>query len=217
MAQYASDEEQLEALKAWWRENARSVIAGVVLAAAGVGGWQAWQWHVDSQTQGASAVYSHIENELPMGDRTTIIERAETLRDDYAGTEYAALGALAAARASVRDGDLGAAAEWLAWVRDNADADSLRTLARTRHARVLAEEGEHERALELVAGDAPAGWVGVYAEIRGDILSAQGDYTAAADAYDAALDADERLSEARLVELKRNRAQVLAAGGAEEG
>ena len=43
MAELRSEEEQLEVVKRWWKENGTSLIAGAVLAAAGVFGWNAWQ------------------------------------------------------------------------------------------------------------------------------------------------------------------------------
>jgi len=213
LATYGSDEEQIEAIKAWWRDNGRSVIVGVVLAVAGVAGWQGWQWYVEDRAEAAAAVYSGIQNELPMGDADTIIERAETLRADYSGTTYATLAAFAAARVNIRDGDLAASRDWLQWALENADEDSMRTVARTRLARVLGEQGEHARALELLDGDAPVGWRGLYAEIRGDILADQGDYAGAVASYERALDADERLTERRLVELKLNRVRTQQADG----
>lgn len=215
MANYATDEEQLEAIKAWWRENGRSVVLGVVLALVGAGGWQGWQWYTDSQSAGAAAEYSYIQNQLPMGDVDTVIERAETLRADYAGTTYAVLGALAAARMQVRDNEWSAAADWLEWALDNADEASLQTLARTRLARVVAESGDAERALALL-DDAPTGWDGLYAEIRGDILTQSEDYEGAVAAYERALEAERQLTERQIVELKLNqaRAQASATGQA---
>ena len=42
MAELRTEEEQLEAIKRWWKENGTSLIAGVAIAAAGVFGWNAW-------------------------------------------------------------------------------------------------------------------------------------------------------------------------------
>ena len=38
MAELRTEEEQLEAIKRWWKENGTSLLAGAVLAAAGVFG-----------------------------------------------------------------------------------------------------------------------------------------------------------------------------------
>ncbi|MHC9036859.1 tetratricopeptide repeat protein, partial [Cobetia marina] len=49
-----SEEEQLEAIKRWWSENGKSLIAGVVLAGAGIFAFKAWQNYEASQSEAAS-------------------------------------------------------------------------------------------------------------------------------------------------------------------
>ena len=60
MADHLTDEEQVEALKKWWRENGKSVVGGVVLGLALVGGWRGWQYY--EQTR---AVLEALEREFP--------------------------------------------------------------------------------------------------------------------------------------------------------
>ena len=38
-----TDDEKAEELKAWWKENGTSVIAGVALTIGGMFGYQQWQ------------------------------------------------------------------------------------------------------------------------------------------------------------------------------
>lgn len=208
MVDYASDEEQVEALKRWWHENGRAVILGVVIALGVVGGWRGWAWYTDVRAGEAAAVYHEAIANLPEGGSEAVIEGAQTLREDFAGTSYATLGALAAARAMVAEEDHDAAAEWLQWAVDNAGEDELRQIARVRLARVLGESGELERALALVSGDAPAGWAAVQYETKGDLLAAQGDHAAAAEAYERALEGGADATNRQLLELKLNRARA---------
>ena len=42
MSAYLEEEEQIEAIRNWWKENGRSVIAGAVLGLAAIFGWQGW-------------------------------------------------------------------------------------------------------------------------------------------------------------------------------
>jgi len=208
MADYASDEEQIEALKRWWRDNGRSIIVGIVIGVAAVGGWQGWQWYTETRLEEAAGVYRQIAGQGPDGDGEAIFEAARTLRADYAGTTYATLGALAAARTGVEAGDLASAAEWLEWARDNAPEPGLAQIARLRLARVLGEAGEIDRALDLVRADAAPGWAALRLEIEGDLLSARGDHGGAAEAYERALEAEGEPSQRSLLELKANRARA---------
>lgn len=205
MADYATEDEQLEALKRWWQENGRSVIFGIVVAIGIVGGWQGWQWHTAVQEEGAAAIYNQALAEMPMGDAGGVVSAAETLRSDYGRTTYATLGALAAARMMVRDNDYDAAVDWLEWARDHARDDSLAAIAGVRLARVLGERGDTDRALAILDGQAAAGWAALHHEVRGDLLAARGDFADAADAYEQALASEGRVTDRDIVELKLNR------------
>lgn len=214
MVDYGSDEEQLEALQRWWQENGRAVIAGVAIGVAVLAGWRGWEWHRSEQALAASAIYDEALAGLRAGERGTVVERAERLRADYAGTAYAPLAALAAAKAAVDAGESGAAEEWLRWVVDHADKAGVRHIARARLARVLAARGDHAGALELLEAEVPPAYAALYADIRGDVLVARGDRAAAAAAYRAALDAEVPPPDRGLVERKLNRVQPAGDAGA---
>lgn len=99
MAELRSEEEQLEVVKRWWKENGTSLIAGAVLAAAGVFGWNAWQNYQEGKSEAASARYQQLIN---MTAGTTLegdqLSAAQTLidelTDDYGNTLYAELAQL---------------------------------------------------------------------------------------------------------------------------
>ena len=57
-----SEEEQLDIVKRWWKENGTSLIAGAALAAAGVFGWNAWQNYQQGQSEAASVRYQQLVN-----------------------------------------------------------------------------------------------------------------------------------------------------------
>ena len=43
MADYQSEEEQIEAFKQWWVDNGLKLVAAAVLAIGGTLSWQSWQ------------------------------------------------------------------------------------------------------------------------------------------------------------------------------
>ena len=214
MVDYATEEEQVEAIRRWWRENGRAVITGVVIGLAALGAWRGWDWYRTEQGLEASRLYEQVMQQVAGGERDKLVRHATTLRDDYAGTPYAALAALAAARAAV-DADAPAEAEpWLRWTMNNADDVQLRHLARARLARIVAVGGDVERALELLDAEVPEAYTALYAEIRGDLLAERGDAAAAAEAYRRALDAEVSPVDPELLRRKLNRVEP---GGADGG
>src|SRR5690606_41345251 len=59
-----TDEEQIEALRAWWRENGRAIIAGVVIAIVALIGWQQWDAYKQRRAELASQDYQAFRSRL---------------------------------------------------------------------------------------------------------------------------------------------------------
>lgn len=213
MADYATEEEQLEALKRWWRENGRSVLLGAALGILALAGWRGWEMHQERQSLAASAVYDRIES---AGSYDAALESVERLRSDYPNTPYAVLGALQAAGLAVEEDNLDAAVEWLEWAQSSADSPAIGALARLRRARVLFEQGEAERALGLLDAEIPEAYTGLYAALRGDILRERGDLEGALAAYQRSLDAEVGPVDRTLVERRINRLRGQVSTGAGE-
>ena len=212
MVDYASEEEQVQAIRDWWKQNGTSVIVGALIGILALAGWRGWTWYRDEQALAASAVYERMIQQIDGGQRDDLVGYASTLREQYPNTAYAPLGALAAARAAVESGDLDGAGMWLQWTMKNADSNNLVALARARLARVEAERGNLEQAMSLLDKGSPPSYGGLYSEIRGDVHMKQGDRTAAVAAYEQALDAEVPPPDPQAVQRKLNQARQLAAG-----
>ena len=65
--EYETEEQQVEALKAWWAENGKSVMLGVGIGVAAIGGWQFWGKHKESQAREASDGYEQTIQSLADG------------------------------------------------------------------------------------------------------------------------------------------------------
>jgi predicted negative regulator of RcsB-dependent stress response len=214
---YRTEEEQLEVLKRWWRENGTSTLLAVALALAVVFGWQAWRNHQASQQEAASAVYQNllaaVEGEgsaMSSEQRATALHLADTLRKEYPDSAYASFAALFQARFAVVDKDLEGAEQALRWVVKQKASDQLAHVATLRLARVLAARGEFDAALALLA-DSPAGFGAAYAEARGDIHTLAGHPQQALEAYQQAQASSADAPQSPLLAMKL--AELGAAGG----
>lgn len=188
MATYDLEEqEQLSAIKAWWESYGNLVTTVVMVAAAAVVGYQGWNWYQRNQSAQASAVYSSLQQAVTTGDTRKAREAAGQLLEKYSGTAYAGMGALLAAKAAVDAGDAKSAQSQLAWVADNARDKALRDLARLRLAAVLLDGKSHDEALRQLEKAPDPAFAPSYADMRGDILAAQGKPGEARSAYQAAL------------------------------
>ncbi len=199
-----TDEEQIQALRDWWRNNGRAIVFGVGLAVAGLSGWWGYgQWQ-EGQARDATVAYGQfLQAERSGTDLHEVARTARQVMDEHSGSGYAAMAALRLAARQMEHGEHIAAAEALGWVVENSGDTALVELARLRQARALAAAGREDEALALVSVPVSPGFAGAYADLRGDLLYNMGRSSAAVEAYREALQADRLSSQARrFIELK---------------
>ncbi len=188
MAVYDLEEqEQLAELKTWWQHYGNRVTGVVLALALAAAAWQGWNWWQRHQSAQASVVFAGLQQAAGQRDAKRTRELAGELIEKYAGTSYAGMGALLAARIQVDQGDSKNARVQLAWAAEHAKDAGLRELARLRLAAVLLDEKAYDEALKQLAAEPAAPFAARYADLRGDIFAAQGKGAEAAAAYDAAL------------------------------
>lgn len=186
MELYNSEEEQVEALKAWWDKNGTSVIVAIVVVLLGVFGWKNWQQQQHSEAESGAMALQQVMDAL-QSNPDAALEAGRTVTGDHPGTVYSSMASLAMARAAVEKGELDAAAAHLQAALQAADQPELKQLARLNLSRVLLAQGKSDEALaQLLAGQAGS-MQAAYDELRGDILLAQAKPAEARDAYINAL------------------------------
>ena len=182
------EQEQIDELKAWWKQHGRLVIVVVTAAVVAAAGTAGWQWYKRSQSEQASQVYGSLEKAVRANDLKQIREISAQLKDKYGGTAYGPMAALAAAKASFEGGDTKSATADLQWTIDNARDEDVIAAARVRLAGVLLDEKKYDEALKLLDSAHPESFAGLFADMRGDVLVAQGKPVEAKAAYKLALE-----------------------------
>lgn len=185
---FSSDEEAIDAVKRWWKENGGFVIAGLVIGIALIGGWRFWEASQETRAREAAALHQEFLSAAGSESVDSASELAGQLRDDYAPTPYAAQANLRLASLLVSTGEAEAAIEPLRWVVENAPAREFEQLARLRLSRVHVALGSHDAALSVLAGVEPGRFAALYEEARGDALVAAERPAQARQAYGRALE-----------------------------
>jgi predicted negative regulator of RcsB-dependent stress response len=199
---YNSEQEQVEALKAWWEKNGRTVIIAIIALLLGVFGWKSWQGQQQQKAESASTAYQQMID-ASLANPEQAMEAGRAIVSDYAGTIYASMASMAMARIAVEQDDLDAAAAHLRAALEQGEQPELKLLARARLARVLLAQDKPAEALAQLQGVEAGALQGVYDELRGDILLAQGEREQARAAYTNALAAfSEVPDKGELVQLK---------------
>ncbi len=183
---HESEQETVEALKKWWHENGRTVLAGVVLGLGAVIGWNAWQARVAAQAQEASRLYEQVVAAGNDALSPDLESRVETFLREHPDNGYAPLLALALANEAVEHDRRSQAADHLRFAMEHARESGLRDVARLRLARLLLDEGKVAQALAALDEPQAGELDPLLQEARGDALLAQGQREAAREAYESA-------------------------------
>lgn len=191
METYGTEEEQVEALKRWWQENGRSIVAAAVLAIGGALGWQYWQQHQETQRLEASEAFQGFIESMggPDGSTADVSQmqaRGEQLKIDYPDSGYANFTALHLARLAAQSGDLAGAEQQLRWVlAHKADIDTQQ-VAQLRLARVLAAAGDTDAALAILQASEGGAYAASWAIALGDVQLLRGERQQATLTYEKA-------------------------------
>ena len=186
---HASEKEQVEALRKWWKDNGSSVVTGVLLGLAVLLGVKAWFGYQQNQALSASNIYAQMMAASGANDREKVQAAANELISNYSGSAYAPLAALLLARDAVDSNELSAAEAQLQWALDNAKSPEFANIARTRLIRVMIAQQQYAEADKLIAAVKDAGaYAYLYSELKGDLAQALGRPSAAAAAYKLALE-----------------------------
>ena len=209
MDAYRTEDEQLEALKRWWKENGTSTLLTIVVVVGGYFGWQAWQTRQQQQAEVASVAYQQllqlsmaIEQEATDTRYATASHLSDTLKTDFPGSVYAQYAALMQAKLLVARNDLAAAEAELRWVLASGPELPLQQISTLRLARVLFASDRADQALALINGADYGEFAGAYYELRGDIETTQGNTDAARQAYQNAMEQSPASGAAPLVRMK---------------
>ena len=188
MATYDLEEqEQLDALKAWWKQNGNLVLVTITAALLLYAAWNGWRWYQRTQSEQAAVLYENLQTAARMNDGKATRDAAGTILEKHSGTGYAPLAALTSAKISYQAGDLKTARAQLQWVVDNARQEGISAIARLRLAAVLVDDRAYEEAMKVVTAKPPVAFEALFASMRGDIFSAQNKRDEARAAFKAAL------------------------------
>jgi predicted negative regulator of RcsB-dependent stress response len=202
---YLSEDEQWERAKAWLRAYIPWILGGVVVALAGLAGWNWWQ---DRQTRlgvDASVRYEQMTDALQKNDPTRAKAIAAELEKQFPDSPYVDQAHLFEARLAVEANDLPKADTLLRGIMGRTKDEQLALVARLRLARVQLAQNKPDDALATLNGKPAGAFEARFHEVRGDVLFAKGDKPGALKEYLAALvGADARSGDSGSLQLKIN-------------
>ena len=192
MDEFESEDQQIEAIKKWWKENGASLILGLGIGVAALLGWREYLSYQTNHSAEASDLYQAVQTQV-MNNRLddAHIGKADLIRTEYSDTPYAALTSMAQAKYEYEKGDVESALMHLRWASDNSTEPDVQHVARLRLARILIAQNQLDEAETILLAAYPAGFTVGYEELKGDLYVARGEIAPARVAYDKAINAAE--------------------------
>lgn len=187
MAFDLEEQEQIDALKAFWSSKGKWIAAAAVALAVGYLGYVGWQNHQKAKAAEAAEVYSSVEGSLQKGDLAALKSVQSKLAADYPDSAYATRAALMGAKLAFDKGDAAYAESQLKWVLAHSKETDLKSVARLRLAAVLLDQKKYDAAISELGQEHPVAFDSLFLDMKGDVASAKGDTKQARDAYRAAL------------------------------
>ena len=197
------EQEQLDSLKAFWNKQGNLITWTLVLVLGAFAAWNGWQYWQREQGLKAGAMFDELERATQAGDADKAARVFADMKERFPRTAFTQQGGLLAAKAQFDKGLADAAKVTLSWVSEHAVEDEMRTVAALRLAALQAEAKQFDDALKTLDRANAAGFEGLVADRRGDVLTLQGKKDEARSAYQQAYKAlSDKVDYRRLVEAK---------------
>ncbi|MEM8982850.1 MAG: tetratricopeptide repeat protein [Pseudomonadota bacterium] len=187
MNDYATEEEQVEALQRWWAEYRIYVITGIIIGIAALIGWNRWSAAQQAAAESASDLYRVLLESVEKGEQDAAQAALDALQAEHAGSTVASQAWLAAAKMHMDRGETDAAVAALNRVLDSSLHADIKTIARLRLAQIHQYAGRADDAFAVLQPVTSAYQRARVDAMLGDIELERGNTEAARVAYEAAL------------------------------
>lgn len=188
MAYDLEEQEQLDTLKAWWKQYGNLVTWLLVVVLSCYAAWTGWKNYQNGQASQASQLYEEVQKSVSAKDNVKVQRAANDLIEKFARTSYAPMAALSAAKSAFDASDLKTSKSQLRWVIDHSSVEEYKALAKLRLAGIALDEKAYSEGLSLLSGEFPVEFAANVLDRKGDLYLAENKVPEARTAYQSALE-----------------------------
>lgn len=185
--EFETEDQQIEAIKKWFKDYGITIVTGLTLGLAGIFGLRYFLEQQELDLNVSSDSYEQVIVLLKeQSNREKFITEASAFAQTHGDSIYSNLLSFRLAKLAVDTDELGKAGQHLQDILDNPQHDTIEHIARVRLVRILISQNETDKALALIADVVGNGFRSSYEMLRGDIWFSKGDRNRAHQAYNAA-------------------------------
>ena len=202
MAYSIEEEQEINQLKDWWKENGKTIIVAFILGVGGMFGWRYWQAHQAEQIAQASAQYDALIYSAQQ-DKQAKKANIEQFVQANSKTAYAVFALLDEAKKATEKQDFAAAEANLNQALTQSQDEVLTSIVALRLSAVQFQLGQLDNALTTLNQVKGESFNARKAILTGDIQVAKGDKVAAKNSFDQAQQSGSQL-EQQMAKMKLN-------------
>ena len=202
MAYSIEEEQEINQLKDWWKENGKTIIVAFILGVGGMFGWRYWQAHQAEQIAQASAQYDALIYSAQQ-DEQAKKANIEQFVQANSKTAYAVFALLDEAKKATEKQDFVAAEVNLNQALTQSQDEVLTSIVALRLSAVLFQLGQLDNALTTLNQVKGESFNARKAILTGDIQVAKGDKVAAKNSFEQAQQNGSQL-EQQMAKMKLN-------------
>lgn len=202
MAYSIEEEQEINQLKDWWKENGKTIIVAFILGVGGMFGWRYWQAHQAEQIAQASAQYDALIYSAQQDEQ---VKKAniEQFVQANSKTAYAVFALLDEAKKATEKQDFAAAEVNLNQALTQSQDEVLTSIVALRLSAVQFQLGQLDNALTTLNQVKGESFDARKAILTGDIQVAKGDKVAAKNSFEQAQQSGSQL-EQQVAKMKLN-------------
>ena len=186
---YQTEEQQVDAIKDYWKKNGTAIIAGLVIGFSGFIGLNLYKDNELEKELAVSDAYQVVVAEAG-SDGQAFTKAGEAFIAENSDSSYSALTALALAKEAASHKDWSQVEKYLQIAIEKAPAAGIKGIATVRLARVQTQLAQYDKALKTLAIELPVSYVAAVEEAKGDVYMKQGKQALARTAYQAAMNVE---------------------------
>ena len=202
MAYSIEEEQEINQLKDWWKENGKTIIVAFILGVGGMFGWRYWQTHQAEQIAQASAQYDALIYSAQQ-DEQAKKANIEQFVQANSKTAYAVFALLDEAKKATEKQDFAAAEVNLNQALTQSPDEVLTSIVALRLSAVQFQLGQLDNALTTLNQVKGESFNARKALLTGDIQVAKGDKLAAKNSFEQAQQSGSQL-EQQMAKMKLN-------------
>ena len=202
MAYSIEEEQEINQLKDWWKENSKTIIVAFILGVGGMFGWRYWQAHQAEQIAQASAQYDALIYSAQQNEQAKKANIEQFVQAN-SKTAYAVFALLDEAKKATEKQDFAAAEANLNQALTQSQDEVLTSIVALRLSAVQFQLGQLDNALTTLNQVKGESFNARKAILTGDIQVAKGDKVAAKNSFDQAQQSGSQL-EQQMAKMKLN-------------